>query len=113
VPEGEDDSAEGVALLVASGQPDVVLAHRVSGAGLERRAAFGDELVGSGQLGLQLGQEGRVGGELVAGQAGFSELSLGLMTRRPSDVGSFDGGRSKPKYRVVDYSILCCNSVQQ
>jgi len=41
----------------------------VSGAGLERRAAFGDELVGSGQLGLQLGQEGRVGGELVAGQA--------------------------------------------
>ena len=27
-----------------------------------------DELLGAGQLGLQLGQEGRVGGELVAGQ---------------------------------------------
>jgi hypothetical protein len=36
--------------------------------------AFGDELVGAGQLGLQLGQEGGVGGELVAGQTGFSEL---------------------------------------
>ena len=40
VPEGEDDPAEGVVFLAASGQPDVVLAHRLSGAGLERRAAF-------------------------------------------------------------------------
>ncbi len=68
----DDDTAEGVVFLAASGQPDVVLAHRLSGAGLERLASLVDELVGAGQLGFQLGQEGRVGGELVAGQAGVA-----------------------------------------
>jgi hypothetical protein len=73
----------------------------------------GNQCAGGVELLVVLRQELGGGDEDRAGQAGFSELSLGLMTRRPSDVGSFDGGRSKPKYRVVDYSILCCNSVQQ
>jgi hypothetical protein len=77
----EDDAAEGVVFLAASGKPDIVLAHLVSGAGLKRRAALVDELPGAGHLVLQFGQERRVGGEFVAAEAGDA-LDAGLAGRQ-------------------------------
>ncbi len=65
--QGQEEPAEGVLFLPAPGQPDVVLAHGLADAGGERGPALVDQLAGAGQLGLQLGQEGGVGGELVAG----------------------------------------------
>ncbi len=51
----DDDLAEGVLFLAAPGEPDVVLAEVLAGAGPERLAALGDELLGAGQLGGELG----------------------------------------------------------
>ena len=76
-----DDAAEGVVFLCAPGQPHVVRAHLLPGAGRERLAAFVDELQCVVLLGSQLGQEAGVGGELVAGQAGVA-LVAGLPGRQ-------------------------------
>jgi hypothetical protein len=44
------------------------------GPGLERLTAFVDELAGAQLLGLQLGQEAGIGGELLTRQAPLTEL---------------------------------------
>src|SRR5258708_30447634 len=68
----DDDPAESVLFLAAPGEPDVVLAHLLPGAGGERLAALADELLGAGPLGGQLRPERGIGGELVAGPAGLA-----------------------------------------
>jgi hypothetical protein len=50
-----DDAAQGVLLLAAAGQPDVVVAQLPPGARGERLAALVDQRCGAGPLGLQLG----------------------------------------------------------
>src|SRR5664280_3819963 len=65
----DDDPGEGVLFLAASGQPHVVRGQVSAGAGQEPGAPVLDELLGAQLLGGQFGQGGRVGGELLAGQA--------------------------------------------
>src|SRR5260221_14111819 len=87
----DDDPAESVLFLAAPGEPDVVLAHLLPGAGGERLAALADELLGAGQLGGQLRQERGIGGELVAGQAGVA-LAAVLAGRGQGPAGRRDPG---------------------
>jgi hypothetical protein len=73
----DDDPAESVLLLAASGEPDVIVAEFLPGAGGGRFAALADELLGAGQLIGQLGQErGRL--------------------RGPVDTASLQHGRQEP-----------------
>src|SRR5258708_581626 len=78
-----DDGLQRGDLAAAALQPDVVLAHRRAGTGAKRLLPLVDQVQGLVLLLLQLGQEGGVGGELVARQAGVPAVA-GLAGPEPA-----------------------------
>src|SRR5574337_914977 len=104
--ECEDDPAERVLLLATACEPNVVVAHLLAGAGSKRLAAFHNELAGAGLLGLQLGQERRVGRELVAGQARIALLTQLARRQQAPAVGQDPIGAFVQLQHVVDLARI-------